>query len=199
MKLYSAPASPFVRKVAVLLHETGQIDDVEMVAAGGHPLASEQMPLAHNPLGKIPALEREDGPAIYDSAVICRFLGEAHGMYPEARLYEALTLEATADGICDAAILMIYETRCRAEDQRSAEWVEAQWEKVTRSLDAIEDRWMSHLAGPLDIGQIAVACALAYIDFRHGSRDWRAERPQLTAWFEAFSARPAMQATVPQG
>ena len=199
MKLYSAPASPFVRKVMIVLHETGRLDEVEVVAAGGHPLAQDNMPVAHNPLGKIPTLARDDGPAIYDSAVICRFLGEAHGLYPDARLWEALTLEATADGICDAAILMVYEARCRDEAQRSADWVEAQWSKVTRALDTLEERWISHLAGPLDIGQIAVGCALAYLDFRHGTRDWRGERPQLAAWYEEFAARPAMQATIPEG
>lgn len=199
MKLFSSPTSPFVRKVLVLLRETGQLDDLEYEMAGGTPLASDGMPLAHNPLGKIPALVRDDGPAIYDSRVICRFLGDAHGMYPEARLWEALTLEATADGIMDAAILMVYEAKLRSEAQQSAAWVEGQWGKVIRALDAVEERWMSHLNGPLDIGQIAIACALGYLDFRHDARDWRSDRPQLSAWFEGFEARPAMQATVPQG
>jgi glutathione S-transferase len=80
---------------------------------------------------------------------------------------------------------------------RSADWVEAQWGKVTRALDAIEGRWISHLRGPLDMAQIAVGCALGYLDFRHDARNWRAGRPSLAAWYEGFSVRPSMEATIP--
>lgn len=131
--------------------------------------------------------------------MICRFLdarGSA-GLYPDAKLWEVLTLEATADGIMDAAVLMVYETRCRPEDMRSAEWVEGQWGKITRALDAVSERWMSHLAGPLDMSQIAVACALGYLDFRHPGRDWRGGRDALAAWSARFAERESMQATVP--
>jgi glutathione S-transferase len=202
MKLYSNPASPFVRKVCIFLHECGMTDAVEMVAATGHPTDRGTMPVAVNPLGKLPTLERADGAALYDSRVICRYIDETSGtgLYPPApRLWETLTLEATGDGIMDAAVLMVYETRSRAEDRRDPAWVEAQWGKVVRALDALEGRWMSHLKGPLDAGQIAVGCALGYLDFRHGGRDWRTGRPELTAWYERFSARDAMRATAPKG
>ncbi|MEO0829539.1 MAG: glutathione S-transferase [Pseudomonadota bacterium] len=199
MQLYAAKASPFVRKVLVVLHETGQLDDVEIVPATGHPLATAEMPLAQNPLGKIPTLNRDDGPALYDSRVICRFLSERAGnpLYPEARLWDTLTMEATADGIMEAAVLMIYEGRCRPEDMVYAPWVEAQWEKVARALDAVNARWISHLSGPLDMGQIAMGCALGYLDFRHGERDWRSAHDGLAKWYEGFSERPSMAATVP--
>jgi glutathione S-transferase len=99
LRLYRSPASPYVRKVMVVLHETGQDGDIDYAAAQGTPLDSGQMPLAHNPLGKIPVLERSDGPALYDSRVICRYLdarAEA-GLYPEPpRLWDSLVLEATA-------------------------------------------------------------------------------------------------------
>ncbi len=94
---------------------------------------------------------------------------------------------------------MVYELRYRAPEIQSQEWIEAQWLKVTRCLDALEERWMSHLAGPLDAGQIAVGCALGYLDLRHDDRNWRDGRPKLAAWEEKFSQRPSMQATVPQG
>ena len=86
MRLYHSPTSPYVRKVMVLLHETGQIADVELIPATGTPVDPGSMPLALNPLGKIPALERGDGPALYDSRVICRFLDDraARGLYPGA-------------------------------------------------------------------------------------------------------------------
>lgn len=199
MQLYWAPASPFARKCRVCILETGQQDAVELVTALGSPLDSSNMPTSHNPLGKLPALARDDGPAIYDSRVITRYLDDrADGsLYPAARLWETLTLEATADGIMDAAVLMVYEGRCRAEENQSSDWVEAQWAKVTRALTAIEDRWISHLSGPLDMAQIAVGCALGYLDFRHADRDWRQHAPKLAAWEAGFAQRPAMAETVP--
>jgi glutathione S-transferase len=199
MQLFFASASPFVRKVVVLLHETGQLEDVELVAAVGHPLASNDMPLAYNPLGKIPALQRDDGPAIYDSRVICQFLDSRakSNLYPEARKWETLTLEATADGIMDAAVLMVYELRCRPEDMQYADWIDGQWQKVSRALTALNTRWMSHLAGPLDAGQIAIGCALGYLDFRHPDRNWREGNDALAEWFKEFEERPSMQATLP--
>jgi glutathione S-transferase len=200
LKLHQSPTSPYVRKVLVLLHETGQLGDVELLMAGGTPVDPGTMPLAQNPLGKIPALERDDGSALYDSRVICRFLDHRAGgkLYPEApRLWDTMTLEATADGILDAAILMVYEGRIRPEPKRFEAWVEGQWAKVIRALDALEDRWIAHLRGPLDIGQIATGCALGYLDFRHGNRDWRPNRPELAAWYADFTKRPSMEATVP--
>lgn len=200
MKLYHSPASPFVRKVMVTLEETGLTDQVEIVPVSGTAVDPGTMPVAQNPLGKIPALERLDGPAIYDSRVICRYLDDRAGglLYPEApRLWETLTLEATADGIMDAAILMVYEGRCRPEDKQFDGWVEAQWLKIARSLDAIEARWMAHLAGPIDAAQIAVGCALGYLDFRHEARNWRSGRSALVAWADTFADRDSMLTTAP--
>jgi glutathione S-transferase len=122
------------------------------------------------------------------------------GFYPAApRLWDTLVLEATADGMTDAAVLMRYEMHVRPADTRSPTWVEAQWAKVDRALTALEDRWTSHLAGHPDMGQIAVGCALGYLDFRHADRDWRAGRPGLSAWFDRFGARASMQETTPKG
>ncbi|MFY9209629.1 MAG: glutathione S-transferase [Aestuariivita sp.] len=199
MKLMMAAPSPFVRKVRVLVREAGMTDQVEEVEILVSPSAAPDDLLAANPLGKIPALVREYGPTLYDSRVICRFLNDRAkaAFYPEARLWEVLTLEATADGIMDAAILMVYETRFREEGQRSQPWVDAQWAKVDRALSALESRWISHLAGSVDMGQIALGCALGYLDFRHADRNWREGRPQLAAWFAEFESRDSMQATRP--
>ncbi len=201
MKLMMAGPSPFVRKVRVLIREaeiTDQVEEVEVIAAPAGP--SEDL-IAANPLGKIPALLRDFGPTLYDSRVICRFLDDRakSGLYPEARLWEVLTLEATADGMMDAAVLMVYEARFRDEAERSQSWVDAQWAKVDRALSALESRWISHLSGSLDMGQIALGCALAYLDFRHGDRGWRDGRPHLAEWFAAFESRGSMQATQPEG
>lgn len=201
MKLMMAGPSPFVRKVRVLIREaemTDQVEEIEVVAAPTGP--SEDL-IAANPLGKIPALLRDYGPTLYDSRVICRFLDDRadSGFYPEARLWEVLTLEATADGMMDAAVLMVYEARFRDESERSQAWVDAQWAKVDRALSALESRWISHLSGALDMGHIAVGCALAYLDFRHGDRGWRDGRPHLAEWFEGFESRDSMRATAPEG
>ncbi len=199
MRLFHSPTSPFVRKVMVTLHETGQAADVTLVPAKGTPVDPGSMPLGQNPLGKIPALERDDGPAIYDSRVICRFLDDRAraNLYPSPRQWEVLTLEATADGIMDAAVLMVYESRVRPEENRFAPWVDGQWAKIGRALDALEQRWLSHLNGPLDMGQIAVGAALGYLDFRHADRGWRSGRPGLAAWAAVFAERPSMVATRP--
>ncbi|MFT3975484.1 MAG: glutathione S-transferase [Amaricoccus sp.] len=200
MRLFHSATSPFVRKVMVVLHETGQLDRVELVPAAGSPVAPGTMPVAVNPLGKVPTLERPDGPALYDSRVITRYLdalGEG-GLYPESpRLWETLTLEATGEGITEAALLMVYEARLREAQAQNGDWIEGQWSKAARALDVLEARWLAHLAGRIDAGQIAVGCALGYLDFRHGARDWRAGRPGLARWFERFGARPAMVATRP--
>lgn len=200
MKLYHAPASPFVRKVMVLLHEAQATDRVTLIPAAGHPLDAGTMPVDRNPLGKIPALERPDGPTLYDSRVITRYLDDhlRAGLYPAApRLWDSLTIEATGDGIAEAAVLMRYEMHVRPEATRSAAWADAQWQKIARALAALEDRWMSHLSGPLDMGQVAVACAIGYLDFRHTEREWRSTHPALATWYTTFSARPSMRATAP--
>ncbi len=199
MKLFHSPTSPYVRKVLVLIAEAG-IDGIELVAASGTPVAPDSGVIERNPLGKIPALCRDDGPTLYDSRVICQFLDSEAGnrFYPSgARRWDTLTVEATADGILDAAVLMVYESRIRPEDKRFAPWVEGQWSKIDRALDVLETRWIDHLNGPLDMGQIATGCALGYVDFRLNSRDWRKTRPRLATWFAAFAARPSMQATIP--
>ncbi|WP_323038171.1 glutathione S-transferase family protein [Pararhodobacter sp.] len=203
MVLHHSPASPFVRKIVVLLDEAGQKDTVRLAPATGSPVDPGTMPLGANPLGKIPALERPDGCTLYDSRVITRFLATqvpagSPAFYPDGpRLWEVLTLEATADGIVDAAILMRYETALRAPEKQSTAWIEGQWAKISRALDALESRWMAHLAGPLDMGQIAVGCALGYLDFRFADRNWRAQAPTLAAWYADFVQRPSMQATLP--
>lgn len=202
MKLYDSPTSPYVRKVKVLLRETDQLDDVEMIASGGTPLDSGTNPIALNPLGKIPTLERANGATLYDSRVICRFFDDraGSGFYSTgSRHWELCTLEATADGILDAAITMVYEARLRPEDKRFKDYTEGQWSKIDRALDALETRWMSHLSGPLNIGQIAVGCALGYLDLREPDRNWRKGHDALAAFYATFEQRPSMQATIPQG
>ena len=200
MKLISADASPFARKVRVLILEADLSEQIEIVPVTTTPLNTEPAVAAANPVGNIPALIRDDGPALYDSRVITRYLDHVAeaGLYPEARLWEVLTLEATADAVMEAAIGMVYEHRVRPEEMVYAPWLDAQWGKVKGALDAIGARWMSHLNGPLDMAQIAVGCALGYLDFRHGDKGWREGRPALAEWYEGFAARDSMAATAPK-
>ncbi len=199
MKLLMSGASPFVRKVLVVLRETQQLDDVEIVNVTTAPGATPAELAAANPIGKIPALVRSGGATLYDSRVITRFLDDRAraGLYPATNPWETLTLEATGDAIMEAAVSMVYERRLRDAAQQSDTWVENQWEKVSRGLDALDNRWMAHLHGPLDIGHVAVGCALGYLDFRHEDRNWRKGRDALAAWATKFNARDSMQATMP--
>ncbi|WP_425044749.1 glutathione S-transferase [Primorskyibacter sp. S87] len=200
MKLYFSPTSPYVRKVMVLLHETGQLNDIELVSASGTPLLPADPLMGKNPLTKVPALERPDGPTLFDSRVICAFLNNKAGatFYPEGdRRWEVLTLEALADGILDAALLMTYEARLRPTDKQWDSWTDAQWSKIERACAALNQRWMSHLAGPMGMGQIAVACALGYVDFRHDARNWRQGNSDLATWLKGFESRPSLVKTRP--
>lgn len=198
MQLFHSPASPFVRKVMTVLHETNQLGDVRVIDVTTTPLASDGGLLAANPLGKIPALQRDGAPTLFDSRVICRFLDDRAqaGLYPQEQLWEVLSYEALADGMMEAAVGMVYEKRFRPEDKVSEPWIDAQWAKVAQALDMLE---MKDMSGPVDMGQIAIACALGYLDFRHDARDWRDGHEALATWYDSFAKRPAMLATAPVG
>jgi glutathione S-transferase len=200
MKLYHSPASPFVRKVRIVAAVLGLDGRIELVAADtSNPSDAIR---AKNPLGKIPVLELDDGACIYDSAVISAYLDDFAGggrIIPRdlAQRYEALTLESLADGIAEASILQVYETRMRAEGERSAGWVAHQRDKVARALAHFESasppRDFNH--GVPRIDQIMLACALGYLDLRFAGA-WRAGHPKLAAWLEDFaSAVPSFAAT----
>ncbi|MGH1423683.1 MAG: glutathione S-transferase N-terminal domain-containing protein [Pseudooceanicola sp.] len=199
MKLFSSLTSPYARKIRVLIAEAGLNDQIEEQFVKTTPAEPAPDLAAVNPLAKLPALVRDDGPAIYDSRVITRYLdsvGNA-GLYPDARIWEVLTLEATADGILDSAVSMAYETRIRPAEKVFDGWIDAQWSKVARGVKAVNDRWMGHLSGPVDMGHISMACAIGYLDFRHDDRGWRNGCGALDDWYAAFSERPSMQATGP--
>lgn len=195
--LYS-PASPYARKVRVLAAEKGVPITVENVSVS--PVTTNEAVLAKNPLGKVPALVLEDGSTLFDSSVICAWI-EAQApsprMIPEGKArWAALTLESLADGLLDAALLHRYEHALRPEEKRFQPWIDGQWAKLTASLDALE-RQAASFADRVDVGTIAVAAALGYLDLRFADKPWRTGRPALSAWFERFGARPSMVATKP--
>ena len=144
----------------------------------------------------------DDGQALFDSRVICEYLDSRHGgakLFPAAgpARWTALRRQAQADGILDAGILARYETLLRPEERRWPDWVAGQKAKMARALDALEQEAGSFGAA-VDIGTIALGCALGWLDFRYAADDWRAGRPRLAGWFEGFAARPSMTATVPR-
>ncbi|WNJ92141.1 glutathione S-transferase [Bosea sp. 685] len=196
LTLRSSPASPFGRKVKIAALELGLMDTIEIVAADTNDPAD---PLRQqNPLGKIPTLVLEDGTTLFDSRVIVDYLDHLAGggkIIPagEAR-FPQQRLQALADGICDAALLQVYETRFRPEEGRNAAWVANQAGKVSRALIALEVTPPAYPDRPR-IGEIALACALGYLDLRFAGT-WRAEYPALVAWLDAFAAKvPAFEAT----
>jgi glutathione S-transferase len=201
MRLFFNNASPFVRKVRVFVRETGLDKNVEEVATAVSPVTESPALAKANPLVKIPALILDDGTALFDSPVICEYLDTLHSgrkLFPAAgpSRWSALRLQATGDGILDAGVLCRYEMAVRPKEFQWAGWVAGQKTKWHGGLDFLE-REAGALDGESTIGSITVACALGWLDFRYGDDNWRTGRPQLTAWYEKFSTRPSMKATMP--
>jgi glutathione S-transferase len=201
MKLYGAAASPFVRKVRVAIIECGLHSQVEEVDVAIAPTAPDDQVNENNPLGKVPALVADDGLNLFDSRVIAEYLDSLTDgvvLIPAAgdARWHTLRLQAFADGIMDAGVSRRYETFLRPDEKRWGDWVAGQKAKITRSLDMLEQR-SGRLADRLDIGTIALACALGYLDFRFAVDGWRDNRPGLAAFYEAFASRESMQRTQP--
>lgn len=197
MKLFSSGASPYARKVAVAAHEAGLIDRIEIVGVTVTPVGVNAQVAAANPLTKVPTLVLDDGTALYDSRVIVEYLDHLSGgrLVPAGDdRWRVLRDQATADGLMDAALLARYERALRPEPLRWAEWDAGQVGKVERALDLLEAEFRPAQDAP-QIGDIAVACALSYLDFRFAELGWRTGRPKLAAFAEAFAARPSMTAT----
>lgn len=186
--LRSTVTSPFGRKVRIAIDVLGLGPRIERRDAD--TLDPDDTLRRQNPLGKMPCLLLEDGTAIYDSGVIIEFLQELAGtdrlvpLRGRAR-YAALTGATLADGIADAALLMVYESRFREPAQASERWLAHQRGKVERGLAAFEAA--PPPADKTDIVSIALACALGYLDWRKPV-EWRAAHPRLARWLADFSA-----------
>lgn len=194
-KLHWSPTSPYVRKVMVAAHELGLADRFDLVATRPETVVADVS--GDNPLGRIPALVLPDGAILFDSLVIAEFLDDTAGgaLFPPrgAARWRTLTQHALAQGVIDAAIAIVAELR-RPENERSPGFVAARHAEIARALDAAE---RAPPADAVDIGTIAMAVGLGYLDFRHPGRPWRPGRPRLARWYEAFAARPSMGATKP--
>lgn len=185
--LRSTLTSPYGRKVRMASEVLGLAGGIEVVPA--NTLDETDSLRLQNPLGKMPCLILEDGSALYDSRVILDYLDHLAGggrlipADPGAR-FRALTRAALADGITDAALLMVYEGRFREPEQRSERWLAHQRGKVLRGLEAFA-------ADPpdparTDIVSIGLSCALGYLDWRKPV-DWRGAQPALADWLASFA------------
>lgn len=203
MKLIGSLTSPFVRKVRIVLAEK-KLDykfDLEDVWSGGTQISEA------NPLGKVPCLVMEGGEAVFDSRVIVEYVdtlspvGKLIPLSGRERV-EVKTWEALADGLLDAAILARLEATWpgRTDGQRSQAWVDRQLDKVHASLKAMsrglgDKPWCTGIHHSL--ADIAVGCALGYLDFRFPQIPWRSDYPNLGRLFEKLSQRPSFVDTAP--
>jgi len=199
MKLYQSPGSPYARKVRALIRELGlegRIEEVVQVPrenTGGYH--------EKNPLARIPSLELDDGGVLFDSPPICEYLDHLAGsrLFPAAgpARWAALKLQALGDGIMDAAVPLRQETM-RPEGERSPEFIARTRGNILRTVGFLErEAKAGRLPADASIGTLAVGAALGYLDFRFPDMGWREGVPTLAGWFESFSRRPSMAATVP--
>jgi len=201
MKLLSNPLSPYGRKVKMVLLMKGLAQEVEIVAVDTNPGDNLEINRT-NPLGKIPALIVDGQTAMFDSHVICEYLDSlvsaAPVLFPKGgkERWQTLVLASLADGILDAALLLVYEKRFRPEEKWHATWQQRQQAKIDRAVDALE-RSPPALAAHPDYGHLTLAAALGYLDFRHEGK-WRNGHPQLSSWLDRFAKEvPAFAATRP--
>ena len=197
MRLYYSPTSPYVRKVMACALVRGIAGQIELITLNPHE--SPPQLLADNPLSKVPCLVTNDGLALCDSTVICEYLDSVEDTIPlfppsgPAR-WRARSLHALADGLMDAAVLARMESQRPREDARD-KVIARQRAAIGRTLDVLErDPPSRHM----DIGSIAVACALGYLDFRHADLAWRDQRPKLAQWYQAIAEDPALVQTAPK-
>lgn len=202
MTLYFNAASPFARKVVVMLHETGQLDRVALQPTTLTPISPSAELNGDNPAGKLPALRLADGNVIHDSRVILDYVDHQHVGNPliprdgSAR-WRRLTLASLADALLDAALLIRYELALRPEEKHWDQWLDGQQEKIERTLSYFEQEAITELSSAFDIASISVAAALGYLDFRQPDLRWRSTYPRLANWYLEISQRPSMLATQP--
>ncbi|HEU0159726.1 MAG TPA: glutathione S-transferase N-terminal domain-containing protein [Hyphomicrobiaceae bacterium] len=198
MTLFGSSRSPFVRKVLVAAHESGlaeRLSVTRVVVAANKPNAEV---MAANPLNKIPTLLLADGTALFDSRVICEFFDTLHAGPPllptePAARWRVRRLEALGDGLMELNIARLGEMN-RPTGGQSATHLSSFARKISATLDHLEGQ-CGDLLGSFQLGGIAVACALAHLDFRFAAEDWRARRERLGAWYAEVAARPSMRAT----
>ena len=201
MKLIATPASPFCRKVRIVLAEK-RLDYAFVIDSPGNPASHVS---DFNPLGKIPVLVLDDGSTLFDSRVIVDYLDAASPVSrlipddPRQRL-RVKHWEALADGLLDAAVEIVVHLR-RPVPLQSADWILDQRRSIERALNVmttiIGERDYCH-GNSLSLADIATGCALGCLDFRISDLDWRSHHPSLVALAARLAQRPSFAATVPR-
>jgi glutathione S-transferase len=202
MKLIGSLTSPYVRKVRVVMAEKKLEAQLLLEDVWGSDAI-----LKSNPLGKVPCLVLDGGEAVFDSRVIVEYLDT---LSPVGKLIppsgrertEVRTWEALADGVLDASVLARMEAHWtgRSDEQRSQAWIDRQMSRVDAALKAMAqglgDR--PYCAGNhLTLADLAVGCALGYLDFRYPHIDWRGDHPRLGKLYDKLAARPSFIDTAP--
>ena len=200
MQLFYSGTSPYVRKVSVTAMELGLDDQLERVSVD--PWSQPEDLLAQNPLSKVPCLITDAGDVLFDSPVICEYLDSlnaAPGLVPAtgSDRWQSQTLCALADGVLDAAVLVFLEQAKRPPELSWDWWLDLQMGTVERSLQALNNA-VSDFPDKVDQVQINTAVALGYCDFRLPDYDWRGACPALAEFYDYFSQRPSMVATLPR-
>lgn len=197
MILRSSPPSPFGRKIKIAAGILGIEGEIKVEPTD--TLDPNDSVRLQNPLGKIPVLILEDGFTLYDSRVILEYLDHYAGggrIIPRKSgpRFAALRLQALCDGILDAAILRVYETRFRPPERHEPKWLDHQAGKIERGLAVLEAD-PPQLTDLPNVGAITLACALGYLDLRFPGV-WRDTHPRLVGWLDTFAARvPAFEKT----
>ena len=201
MQLLYQTHSPHARKVLVAAHETGLAGALRVIHHETSPTRRNEVVFALNPLGKVPVLICDDGLVLFDSDVICEYLDGLHAgrrLIPRdgASRWRALRLQALAQGMADAGIAARWETQRRPQELRWPVMHEALLGKIAGACDFIEREVDPD--GSFGIGEIAVATALSWLEFRD-VYPFMAGRPRLSSWYREFCARPSMLATTLSG
>jgi glutathione S-transferase len=202
MKLIGSLASPYVRKVRVVLAEKKldyvyELEDVWSAETAIHLC---------NPLGKVPCLIMEDGSSMYDSRVIAEYLDT---LTPVCKLLppngrdraDVKVWEALADGVLDAAVLVRLEKTLRPEAQQSTAWIDRQMVKVHAGLVTMSANLRDSpfcKGNHYTLADVAVGCTLGWLDFRFPQIDWRADYANLAKLFDKLSERPSFKDTLPR-
>lgn len=198
MKVYFNQTSPYARKVRVAVHELALEPHCTLVEVD--PWAEPEAFLAVNPLSRVPALVLDDGRLVTESDCIVQCLARlapANALLPTAApaLDDAMIRAALVQGLIDASFISVIEGR-RPQEQRWDAWVQRQTRAVERTTRFIESNF-ALASGRFDIGDVSLACALGYLDFRLPALVWRRGNPKLAAWFDEAAQRPSMRATQP--
>lgn len=198
MKLHWSPRSPYVRKVMIAAHELGLAGRITTIRTVVRMDAPNDALLPDNPLSKIPTLVLADGTALFDSLTICEYLDDLAGgsLLPRqgAARWRALTWHSLGQGLLDLLILWRNERDKPAERQTPA-LLDSFAVKARTTLDRLEGMAGTLRDEPFGLAQIAIGCALSYLDFRFADLAWREGRPALAEWQAGFEARPSVQAT----